>query len=260
MKKILVGVLLGVIIVLGAPSYQTSAIAQEKKPQKVGVVNYSLWADVLEKYVDRNGLVNYMQLQLNRLKLDKFVEQVKEADISNLSAQEQKAFWINGYNALTVTLILDNYPLKFGGIRTINWGRPWDLPMRVAGRELTLGTIEHKILRPLGDPRVHFALNCASIGCPKLPQTPFYPENLDERLELEAKRFINDPDKVYFDQRKDILFYSDLLNWYEEDFLLVASSKLEYIMRYLDDDKKKLMNSNSLKLKKIKYDWALNKQ
>ncbi len=259
MKKRLI-ILLGIGFVLMSPMHQRLVSAQETKGQKIDVVNYSLFADVLKEYVNRDGLVNYAQLQINRFKLDKFVEQVKEADISALSAQEKKSFWINSYNALTLQLILDNYPLKFGGIRTINWGRPWDLPMRVAGRNLTLGKIEHEILRPLGDPRVHFALNCASIGCPKLPRTPFYPQNLDQRLEMEAKRFINDPDKIYFDQRKNILFYSDLLNWYEEDFLLVASSKLEYIMRYLDEEKKILMNSNSLKLKKIKYDWALNKQ
>jgi len=161
---------------------------------------------------------------------------------------------------LTMRLIVDHYPLKFGGIRTINWGRPWDIKMKIAGQNLTLGDIEHKILRPLGDPRIHFALNCASIGCPKLPTEPFYPDLLEDQLDHEAKRFINDLEKVRLDRATNTLYHSELLNWYQEDFLVVSSGKLGYIKRYLNKDDKDYLETHEVALKKIKYDWGLNKQ
>ena len=235
------------------------------KPVQAEPVNYQVWENILQTYVNDNGLVNYDGLKKNRNVLDKFIKnEVENTDISHFSKIEQKTFWINAYNALTMRLIVDNYPLRFGGIRTINWGKPWDLKMKAAGRSLSLGQIEHEILRKWNpiDPRIHFAINCASIGCPKLPKTPFTSDQLDEQLNREAIRFINDKEKVRLDRSKNILYHSAIFNWFEEDFFAVSANKVDFILKYLNSDDKAyiLKNRNKIQLKELKYDWGLNKQ
>jgi len=183
---------------------------------------------------------------------------VRNANIDEMSDIEQKAFWINAYNALTLKTIIDHYPVK--SIRLINFGLVWKMSKHVARRKHSLGDIEHEILRPLGDPRVHFALNCASIGCPKLPVKPFDPRQLDQQLDFETRRFMNDPQKVRLDRNENVLYHSELFNWYEDDFLFVAEDKLSYIKEYLNEDDRAYLNSHEVVLKKIKYDWGLNKQ
>jgi len=223
---------------------------------------YELWAKVLKEYVNDQGLVDYARLQKNRADLDAVINQFKNTNVENMTKTEQKAFWINAYNALTMQLIVDKYPLKLGGIRTINWGRPWSIKMRVAHQDLTLGDIEHNILRKWDppDPRVHFALNCASIGCPKLPKQPFDPQRLDEQLDFETRRFMSDPEKVNLNKASNVLYHSDLLNWYEDDFLVAAEDKLSYIKKYLNEEDRAYLDTHKVTLKKIKYDWGLNDQ
>lgn len=226
-------------------------------------IDYTPYEKILNTYVNDKGQVNYKGLQANRQPLDNFIQtQIVNADISALSDNEQKAFWINAYNALTLRLIIDNYPLRFGGIRTINWGRPWSIKMDVAGQRLTLGEIEHEILRKWSppDPRIHFAINCASGGCPKLPNTHFKPTTLDQQLDFESRRFINDPEKVRLDRSKKILFHSEILKWFDVDFLEVSPDLKAYILKYLNEEDRKFVQENKVKLKTLKYDWSLNEQ
>ena len=242
-----------------------AAMSLQLTTAQASLPDYQLFEDILNNYVNDNGRVNYQGLKANRLPLDQFIkDEVEGRDISALSDNQKKAFWINAYNALTLRLIIDNYPLRFGGIRTINWGRPWDVKMKVTNQELTLNHIEHEILRKWNpiDPRIHFAINCASIGCPKIPNTHFNSEILDEQLEKESIKFINDVDKVRLDRSKNILFYSAILSWFEQDFLSVSPDKLSFILKYLNEEDKKyiLSNTNQIQLKKMKYDWGLNKQ
>lgn len=257
MKKILavLWVFLGFVVFQGGPVM--SAYAEE--------INYENWERVLNTYVDDNGRVNYDELKNNRVNLDVFIEeQLENVDISDLSKNAQKAFWINAYNALTMRLIVDHYPLKLGGIRTINWGRPWSVKMTVARRQLSLGEIEHEILRkwdPI-DPRIHFAINCASGGCPKLPNTYFDPDVLDEQLDFQTRRFVNDPQKVKLDRSKNILYHSAIFNWFEEDFLVDNPDKLTFILKYINEESKRyiLSHKDEMTLKEFHYDWGLNKQ
>lgn len=227
--------------------------------------DYTSWERILNTFVNEQGRVDYEGLKANRVPLDTFIQtQIENADISKLEGNQLKAFWINAYNALTLRLIVDNYPLKFGGIRTINWGKPWDIKMKAAGRELSLNGIEHGILRkwdPI-DPRIHFAINCASVGCPKIPNTHFDPGRLNEQLDHEARRFFNDPEKTKLDRKKNTVYHSEILNWFKEDFLAVSETKLDYILKYLNDEDTAYIsqNRNKVKIKKIKYDWGLNKQ
>jgi len=250
-KFLTLGIIVGISLNLGA---------QEMSP--FGLEEYHIWEKVLREHVDDQGRVNYDKLKDNQADLNVYTEKVGNADIDQMSDIEQKAFWINAYNALTMQLIVDKYPLKLGGIRTINWGRPWSIKMRVAHRDLTLGDIEHNILRKWDppDPRVHFALNCASIGCPKLPIKFFDPQQLDEQLDFETRRFMNDAQKISLDRQDNILYYSELFNWYEDDFLIVADDKLSYIKQYLNDEDRTYLDSHEVTLQIIKYDWGLNKQ
>jgi len=220
--------------------------------------DYTLWGQVLETYVNEQGKVNYEGLLKNRGRFDRFIKNIKHTDINGLSPVEQKAFWINAYNAITMKVILDNYPVK--DIRFVNFSLVWKLKRKVAQGKYSLGHIEHEILRPLGDPRIHFAINCASGGCPKLSRKPFYPETLEQQLDFEAKRFINDHSKVRIDRNKNILFHSAILDWFKEDFLVVSPDILDYIKKYINQDDLSYLEKNSVKIKVLDYDWSLNKQ
>ncbi len=228
-------------------------------------IDYTQWEQVLNTFVSDDGFVNYESLKQQRGGLDSFINtQIKAADISQLGNDEQMAFWINAYNALTLQLIIDHYPLRFGGIRTINWGRPWDIKMTAAGQSLTLGEIEHEILRkwdPI-DARIHFAINCASISCPKLQKTHFDPARLDEQLDQAAVEFVNDPERNRLDRAKNVFYHSAIFDWFEEDFLATHPDILSYIIPYMNKSDRAYVQPNldQIKVKKLKYDWGLNNQ
>lgn len=221
------------------------------------LVDYALWADVLAKHVNAQGRFDYEGLMKDRTSFDRFISQVENADLSQLNMDEKKAFWINAYNALTIKVILEHYPVR--SIREINFGLVWNVDRKAAGGKKSLGDIEHKILRPLGDPRIHFAINCASVGCPKLPNKPFYPETLDEQLDLEARRFINDPEKVHIDRKNNVLFHSAIFSWFKKDFLKNSPDLGAYIQLYINDADKAYIQANQPGLKKLDYDWSLNR-
>ncbi len=226
--------------------------------QQSFVVDYTLWGKVLRNHVNDQGRVDYSGLKANMGGLNQFIQQVENADITSLSAVEQKTFWINAYNALTLKVVADNYPVK--SIRGINLGLVWKMGRKVAGGKKSLGDIEHKILRPLGDPRIHFAINCASIGCPKLPNKPFYVETLNEQLDYETRRFVNDSEKISLDKTQNILHHSAILEWFEEDFLVVAPNILGYIAKYINEEDRMYLESNEVTVQAMKYDWGINKQ
>lgn len=225
-------------------------------------VDYEKWARVLKIYVDNQGRVDYAALKEERGLLDMVTDHFASVDVEKLDDDEQKAFWINAYNAFTIKLIVDKYPLFISDIRTINWGRPWNVDFTVAGREISLGKIEHDILREWDppDPRIHFIINCASTGCPVLPNVPMYPENLDTQLEEYAVKFINNPDKVRLDKDKNILYHSAIFKWFEEDFEINNNTLKTYIARYLPVEQREYVLNNDIKLKKLDYDWGLNEQ
>lgn len=223
-----------------------------------GGLSFYQWGKVLKKYVNSEGLADYAKMKKERWSFDPLIHNIKGADITSLTPDEQKAFWINTYNAVTLWVVRNKYPVK--SIRKIDFGLVWKKGREVAGRKVSLGHIEHKILRPLGDPRVHFALNCASIGCPKLPLEPFYPERLDEQLDEAAKDFINNSDKVRLDRDTNTLYYSAIFDWFKEDFLKVAPDILSYIRKYLNEEDKAYFDNHTVEMKVLKYDWGLNDQ
>ena len=180
---------------------------------------------------------------------------------SALNRDEQKAYWINLYNALTVKVVLDHYPVRT--IRLINLSSrafargPWDTKLlTVEGEELSLNDIEHRILRPIWqDPRVHYAVNCASLGCPNLQPQAFTGRDVEMQLEKAAREFINHPRGVSFPRNR--LQVSSIYFWFQEDFGGSEKGIIKHLRKYLT-------GKNLEQLDKVEkrighdYDWNLN--
>lgn len=206
-------------------------------PQSSTSVDHSAWGRLLTTYlvVGKPGAVNLFRYQAvkatDRQALDQYLAALSSVSVTKLNRAEQKAYWINFYNAFTVKIILDNYPVK--SIRDIKSGwfspGPWDLKLvRVEGVELTLNDIEHRILRPIWqDNRIHYAVNCASLGCPNLQPEPFTAENSERLLDKGARDYVNSFRGTRFEGGTLVL--SEIYDWYREDF---AGSR-EGIFRHL---------------------------
>lgn len=192
--------------------------------------------------------------------LSAYVVSLQAVDPRALNKDEQLAYWINLYNAGTVSVILENYPVK--SIRDIRpnvfaFSRgPWDHAyFSVVGADITLNDIEHGILRPIwNDPRLHFVLNCASIGCPDLAKSVFTAANTQAQLESAAHAFLQHPRAVLFDDGR--LKLSSLFDWYADDFGSNQAEILEFISQYAD--LAELDDRHDVEIE-YHYDWTLNK-
>ncbi len=222
--------------------------------------------------------------------LDKFnaylrkLGSVTETSYEGWTEEQKLAFWINAYNAFTIKAIIDNYPIKRGltvkGLfvpsnSIIQIPGVWsDLKFRAVGRLVTLDEIEHEILRKeFNEPRIHFAINCASMGCPNLRREPYRSDIINQQLESQAIDFINDPIKgVKIDGENKRVELSKIFAWFGQDFienygdadLFVGRNEkekpvLNFVVSYLkDEDKKQFVKANDFKISYLSYDWGLN--
>ena len=216
--------------------------------------NHDLYANILDEYLDQ-GKVNYQSLRQDPKNLNRYlrkIEALSSKSLEIMSRDEQMAFYLNLYNAFTLKAIIEHYPVK--SIKNISG--VWDkLEFPVAGSNLTLNQIEYQILRKqFKEPRVHFALVCASTSCPELRSQPFSGKNLDQALDEEASKFINDKTKVRLDKEKGILYVSSIFKWFREDFGDVE----EFIAGYLPREDKLFILENKPKIRYLRYDWSLN--
>jgi hypothetical protein len=236
--------------------------------------------------VDEEGRVNYKKLKENETKLMAFLHALEslESEIYRTWYQEEKiAFWINAYNALTLEAILENYPIKSSFFKSLRFPKSsirqipgvWNtMTFPVMGEELTLDFIEHQVLRKnFHEPRIHMALVCAAQGCPPLRQEPYEGETLSEQLNDQVQRFLSDKRNFFIDKKKGIINLSSIFKWFGEDFLTPDSSEerfeghkpkekavLNFISRYLSEEDNKFLRKDSLTVKYLDYDWALNEQ
>jgi len=230
------------------------------------MINFTIWDKLLRQYVDSQGRVNYSAWKAESPQaLNQWLTDIEPQDIHSKShPDEQLALWINLYNAFTIASVLERYPIasiqpKVFGIP--NWIaflwfflRP---SHKLASLRYSLNQIEHKILRrEFDEPRIHFALVCASIGCPLLRNGAYWPESVRSQLEEDAMRFINNPEKVRYDSQSQTLYCSKIFKWYRSDFLKVAPSIPDYIRSYLKTDV--TIGSNTAVVY-LKYDWSLNR-
>ena len=252
----------------GAPAAELWDIWDRHDATSTATISHEIWQLVLDEYVmpgeDGINLVAYERLAEGpgRDLLKQYIQETTAIDPRGFSKDEQFAYWVNLYNAVTIDVVL-NYPNKGSilrmGKRFLSIG-PWDDEViTVAGEAVTLNDIEHRILRPIWqDHRIHFAVNCASIGCPNLSKTAYRADNLEAMLDEAERKYLNhDRGVAIISDRKVRL--SSIFKWYREDFADSKEGLLkDYIARHRDDVKPLL--ETKLPGIEYKYDWSLNRQ
>ncbi|MEM0954928.1 MAG: DUF547 domain-containing protein [Pseudomonadota bacterium] len=228
-------------------------------------VDHSEWGVLLNKYlrVDAESGINRFDYAAvntaDKALLASYIESLSATSVAQLTRAQQQAYWINLYNALTIQLILDNPGVK--SIRKIKDGffsiGPWGIELiEVDGQVLTLNDIEHRILRPLyGDARVHFAVNCASLGCPNLQPEPWEADTLDAQYDRAAREFIAHPRGALVEA--DRITLSSIFKWFSEDFGDDRQAVLRWISQFADADKAERLRNYTGRVR-YDYDWALN--
>jgi len=232
-------------------------------PASTAHIDHAAWSAFLEKYLvagDINQLRYASVTTEDRQRLDSYIDGLAALPISQYNRSEQFAYWINLYNAATVRLVLDHYPVH--SIRDINISPgllasgPWDKDLiAVEGERLTLNDIEHRILRPIwNDPRLHYVLNCAARGCPNLLPRAFTADDANRLLDQAARVFINTR-AVHIKHGK--LIVSSIYDWFTEDFGGSEAGVLEHLRRYAMPPLATEL-ANFQKIDGVDYDWRLN--
>jgi len=227
------------------------------------MIDVAAWDGLLRRHVDDRGRVDYAAWQRQgAAELEDWLAAQRPFDPEPDSRAAAMSLWINLYNALVIREVLARFPLA--SIRPTVAGVPnWPAflaffsrpVISLQGQSLSLNRIEHDVLRPrFGDPRLHFALVCAAMGCPLLRPEAYRPERLEAQLEEDAHRFLRHPQKLRFDPASGRLLCSRIFQWYRRDFLAVAPSIAVYVGRYRPD----LALTAGVRLAHLPYDWALN--
>ncbi len=232
----------------------------------IGTIDFRIWDELLQRYVDDLGRVNYRRWKAEGADvLRVWLESLADVDLADFTdADARLALWLNAYNAIAISQVLEVYPIasirpKVLGIP--NWLSFLDFFTRsntiIGGKKYSLNQIEHAILRPeFAEPRIHFALVCASVGCPLLRRGAYFPESVRTQLEADASRFIHNPDKVRYDAQKKTLYLSKIFKWYGEDFVKAAGSVAEYVGGYLGPE---AAVGDGWAIVFLPYDWNLNR-
>jgi hypothetical protein len=230
---------------------------------------HRLFTELLSTYV-HDGIVNYKMMRSDN-RLVGYIGWLAKTDPDTLPDEKEKlAFWINAYNAYTLKVICDNYPIETindlhsGGLiigsvlKTTVWDKKFVI---VNGKTMTLNTIEHEIVRPkFKDPRAHFALVCASKSCPPLRAEAYEGSTLDEQLNDQGRHFLTDPFRNEFDPVKKHAEISKIFSWYESDFGSSKEDVLRYVTRFLPDSisRQILTDPREWEVEYKSYDWSLN--
>ena len=224
--------------------------------------DYSKFDQVLKAYVDDQGLVDYNAMAKDP-RFQDTIESLKSVNTEKMTPNAQLAFWINAYNAVTLDKVIRWKPKKSVRETLIPgvWTSTKFFTSRehlVAGRQMSPDDIEHEILRKqFKDPRIHFAIVCASSSCPPLARFAFTAENVQRQLEAETRKYINSSRGVRIDRAENTLYLSKLFDWFDSDFENKSGSVLAFIKPYLDEAAMAFLDRKP-KISYIHYDWALN--
>jgi hypothetical protein len=230
-------------------------------------VDHAAWERFLSRYLatDHPSGINLLRYAAvtpeHRRGLASYIESLEGTAVSRLNRDEQMAYWINLYNAVTVKVILDHYPVSSITKIDLSSGLftrgPWDARLiEVEGEEISLNDVEHRILRPIWqDPRVHYAVNCASIGCPNLQKRAYTAANLEVLLEQGARKYVNHPRGVSFQGKKVVL--SSIYDWFQEDFGGSEEGVVRHLRRYAAPELAEKLEEYSGRIG-YEYDWSLN--
>lgn len=221
------------------------------------VVDNSIYADLLQKYV-KDGTVDYQGFKNDESYLDQYLKILENSDSNAFARNERFAFYVNAYNAWTIKLVLSAYP-DVTSIKDLGslFKSPWKKKICRLDRDIiSLDDIEHKILRPtFKDPRIHFVVNCASKGCPKLISKPYTGSTMESQLNSAAQTFINDSQKNYL--KGNTLYVSSIFKWFSEDF---GNDIAGFILKYASGNLKTELTAKAghIKISYLDYDWSLN--
>ena len=238
------------------PSHPTAVSAVAAAP-----VDHSAFDKLLKKYVNDKGMVNYKGLKADQKEFNSYLNMLsKNPPAASWSKQEQMAYWINAYNAYTIRLILDHYPLK--SIKDIGSSiqipfvtTPWASKFfTIGGEKMSLDEIEHGTLRKkYNDPRIHFALVCASMSCPRLRPEAYTAAKLEQQLDDQGRDFLNNPAKNKITAGKTQL--SKYFDWYKGDWNDNGQSVVKWVNKYSTT---KITDNTEISY--LDYNWKLNEQ
>ena len=258
-------------------------LAVEEKKQSF---SYDDYAAVLKDHVDDKGMVNYKELKAVPQRLNAFVaamSKVQPNSYERWNKEEQIVLWLNAYNAFTLKALINNYPIKSSFFRSRIYPKNsirqipgvWSkIKFNVMGRDLTLGHIEHEILRKkFNEPRIHMAMVCAAMGCPPLLNKPYIAQRLNEQLDERSRRFLSNPAKFRIDRNAGVVYLSPIFKWFKGDFVnkyapdknisnhgKEVSAVLNFIAGHLEKPDREYLLAGDFKIKYLKYDWSLNEQ
>ena len=267
----------------GCTSIQPPLPVAGKPVDSTKEFDYALYQQLLTRFVDDQGLVDYSGLSEEPQGVNQFYGLIAAYSPDShpdlfIDEDSRLAYWINSYNLTVIKGVLHHYPITsvaevpppallfffpsksgFFFFQRFTYG----------GVETSLYYLENKVIRArFSDPRYHFGLNCASSSCPQLPRVPFYPDTLDEQLDAEAVKFINSAANVSYDEQSKTLYLSAIFDWYEKDFLAwlrdsnrgLGYSIVDYILLYLNEPESGLVRRDlsSLRIEYLPYDWTLN--
>ena len=252
----LVLVLLALLAAIAAPA--GAAMAPDYKP----------WGELLAKYYDPVKGMNYKALKAQDKKtLDDLRRQMAAVDVQSLSRPDQFAYWLNLYNISVVGIVVDNYPvesikdLSTDPIIRLNIFKK-DLVDTKRGK-VSLNDVENDQIRNgFKDPRIHFAINCAAKSCPPIRTEPYVGSRISEQLDDQARKFLNGPHGVRVEKKGGgvVVHTTKVMDWFADDFRKWGGGQLEFIIRYVNSDKRKPIDAagNQIDLKFDDYDWKLN--
>jgi hypothetical protein len=247
------------------PTITIGASVPQGRQTPLERISHEPWDRLLREYVDQAGMVDYAAWKNSRedlASLDAYLNQLSAAAIAGDSPREaQLAFWINAYNAVTVKGILREYPtssIRNHTARVFGYNIWKDLQLQVGGKAYSLEAMEHEVLRPMGEPRIHFAIVCASRGCPRLLDEAYVADRLDEQLTGNARAFFADPTKFTVDARSGVVEVSPILKWFATDFGRDTHAQLQTIAPYLPDAARQIVGRGGVRMLYLDYDWGIN--
>ena len=268
-----IGPVAAAVVLLGLAAPAAAANPQEAfsghAAGSVRTVDHSAWDDLLGRFVvagkDGVNRVDYARFKAEgHAPLKAYVARLEAVDVVSLDRPEQFAFWANLYNAKTIDIVLDKYPVRSikdislgGGLLALVTGGPWKAKVvEVGGHQLSLDDIEHGILRPVfKDPRVHYAVNCASYGCPNLAREAFTGAKLEAQLDAGARAYVNHPRGVAIAGGK--VTASSIYDWFKADFGGSDAGVLAHMARYAEPALKDSLTGITT-IADFEYDWSLN--
>lgn len=220
----------------------------------VSADEHQLFDRVLRAHV-RDGVVDYASIQTDD-RFQAYIDYLETADPDSLATRDEKlAFWINAYNALAIKGVVDG--LSTGSL--LARLRFFSADYTLAGRQIDLYDLEHEIIIPFGEPRIHFAIVCASASCPKLISEAYLAATLDLQLERNTRAFINNTSKNRFDTAQKTTRISMIFDWFANDFEAHSTTVQQYLAQYIDDREiASALRNDEYQIWYLDYDWSLN--